>query len=158
MDDIEIAAAILSILHDGTVVSCRQIGTNVELTIEIEYLARRLTPSCDGFVIVLHDLTRATFHPWPNEPNTEPKVLDGLRVFSEEIQILSASAKEGGLEMICNQPATAAAYSGGEMFVELSRVSVTSLAGQALTFEMLESVCTEYWAEWKAAGESRRTN
>ena len=72
------------------------------------------------------------------------------RIFASSLDILSASVKEGGFEVICNIPSIDCDYCGGELFFRAKSATILDEANKEYSVEELRKISKDYWDAWKA--------
>lgn len=141
---------VFAIFHDGGIVDQRVEGTDLVLTVEIEYLAQRVSPDYKSFQIRLAGARDMRFTTWPNERDAQPRQLASVdAIFAAELDILSSTVEDGAIRVVCNQPSTAYDYCGGELVFHAERATVTDEAGTSYAIDALDKLCKGYWDHWR---------
>lgn len=145
---------IFSIFHDGTIVEWKKQGSNLELVVEIQYLAERVCKSYDTFSVVLHNIKDISFETWPHVKETSPWVISDIHeIFKPELEILSAEIEGGLHKIVCNQHSTAFEYCGGYLKFSCVVAVVKDPGGKEYSIEELDKICNEYWEAWANGNE-----
>ena len=147
---------IFSIFHDGSIVEWKQKGSDIELIVEIQYLAERVCKSYDRFSVVLHNIKEISFETWPHTKEVSPWVISDIHeIFKPELEILSAETEEGLHKIICNQHSTEFEYCGGNLKFSCVEAEVKDQGGKEYSIEELDKICNEYWEAWAKGNENK---
>ena len=142
---------VISIFHDGTIRQAHLDGDKLKLQVNIAYLAKRVNPEYKSFHIELDGFCDAEFSTWPRTLGAEKEVITEFsRIFASSLDILSASVKEGGFEVICNIPSIDCDYCGGELFFRAKSATILDEANKEYSVEELRKISKDYWDAWKA--------
>lgn len=140
---------IFSVFHDGGIARYSANENNLDLDIEIMYLAERVNPAFRHFHVSLHDIRNLYFSTWPKESAAEPSILRSpAQIFEPELEILSGEYDSEQVMVICNQSSAECDYCGGILYFSASDATVTDEAGQEYSIDALHRLCEDYWDEW----------
>lgn len=140
---------LFSLFHDGSIVSWATDGDELQLEVEIKYLAERIDPKFRKFDVRLFGVSDIQFSTWPNDLATKPEVLtEPTAIFAGDLEVLEGNLQAGMIEVVCNQHSQNIAYSGGELRFGCVYATVTDEAGKAYSIEELGNLCKGYWEEW----------
>lgn len=149
MASTEATRDIFSILHDGTIVAWTGDRDLLTLTIDCQYLARRINQSFDNFYVDLYKVDKIELDPWANPPGF-PAIIktDIADIFRAELELLSADIKEGTVVISCNQHDTDFDYCGGNLTISCHKIKVFDQGRNELTIDELWTICKNYWDDW----------
>ena len=140
---------IFSVFHDGSIARYSANGRDLDLDIEILYLAERVNPAFRSFHVSLQNVQDLSFSTWPKELGVEPSVLRSpARIFIHELGILSGQVDGEQIKVICDQSSAECDYCGGELYFSANSATVTDEAGQEYSIDALQQLSKEYWDEW----------
>lgn len=147
---------MFSILHDGVIVRYDSVAPNLELNVEILYLAQRVSPEYRGFRVVLQNARELSFTTWPSDLTSPPAQIKSIPdIFAPELDVLGCEIENGALKVTCNQSSPKWNYCGGELRLKADSATVTDAGGKEYSIEELGRLCDEYWNEWQRnAGSS----
>ena len=144
--------AVFSIFHDGVIFRSSLDDNRLILAVRIKYLAERVNPAFEQFIVQVTGVANITFTTWPNDCRSKPTVIQEFRsIFKPELQILEAKPRDRQIEVICNQAATDFDYSGGELCCGAASIDVSDEAGKNYSVDELSKLCKEYWDNWGRA-------
>ncbi|MES3025338.1 MAG: hypothetical protein V4857_27500 [Pseudomonadota bacterium] len=146
---IEDLSDIFSIFHDGEISRFSMEGDNLDLEIEIMYLAKRVSPSYRKFQVSLQHVQNISFRTWPNDLESEPATLSSLsHIFKAKLEILSGGSSGDFLTVICNQASPSFEYCGGTLYLLADHAFVEDEGGLEYSIDDLRKLSKEYWDEW----------
>jgi hypothetical protein len=147
---------MFSIFHDGVIIRYEPVASNLDLDVEILYLAQRVNPEYRGFRVVLQNAREFSFTTWPNDQTAPPAKMESLPdIFAPKLDILGCDIENGALKVICNQSSPQWNYCGGELCLKADSATVTDPGGEEYSIEQLGRLSDEYWNEWQGnAGNS----
>ena len=146
---------MFAILHDGVIVRCDPFDANLELNVEILYLAQRVNLGYLGFRVVLQNVCELSFTTWPSDLTSPPDQIKSLlEIFAPELDILGCEIEKDTLKVTCNQSSPKWNYCGGELCLKADSASVTDPGGKEYSIEELGRLSDEYWNEWQRSGGS----
>jgi hypothetical protein len=141
---------IFSIFHDGEIVNYASDGSDLELKVEIMYLAERVDPDYRSFQLRLHNVRDINFETWPKDSAAEPAKLFSIpQIFEPELEISGAEPEGDSIKIICNQSSPQCEYSGGTLLLQADYALVTDEGGKEYSLEELRQICSGYWSDWK---------
>jgi len=141
---------IFSVFHDGTIAACYRDGDALVMEVEIQYLAKRIDPCFEKFVVRLFGVENIRFTTWQRDFQSEPQVLSDIRtIFKPELDILSSGVAEGQIHVACNQASIECDYCGGELLFTATHAEVSDEAGRSYSLDQLDALCLAYWDEWE---------
>lgn len=116
---------IFSILHDGTISAWAGNKDLMTLTVDCEYLAKRIDKSFDKFFVELIQLDELFLSTWPNPFDLPVKILtEPSDIFKAELEILTADIKDEKVVIACNQHDTEFDYCGGILTISCESIKV----------------------------------
>lgn len=137
---------IFSIFHDGILVHHQCDGDDLVLTIEILYLAERVSQTFTKFRVRLHRCEGVSFTTWQNDSKSDPTRLDDLDlIFRPDLDIFRASVKADTIEVVCNQDDADCDFCGGILAFNANRATVEDEAGKSYSLDELNALCKAYW-------------
>lgn len=140
---------VFSIFHDGGIVNCHHENGSLLFEIEIQYLAERINPDFQKFMLRLNEVKNLYFSTWSNDLKSEPKVLrDTTTIFKSELEILEGNSEENLIQVVCLQHSPEFDYCGGKLCFSSTSVEVTDETGKGYSIEELAALCKSYWDEW----------
>jgi len=141
---------IFDIFHDGCIANYQYVDNDLELEIEIRYLAERVKSDYRKFWLRLQNTHSIVFKTWPNDHNAEPECIESLtRVFEPELGILSCEVEGLSLNVACNQPSKNWNYCGGTLTLQADGAIVRDEGKKEYSIEELGAICEKYWSEWE---------
>ncbi len=142
---------IFSLFHDGVIAAHAMDQGNLELVVDISYLAQRLHPGYRSFRVSLFGVQDLRFTTWPKETAALPATLHALPdIFELELDILSGESEGNLVKVICNQPAALSSHCGGELYFSAAGAIVTDEAGKTYSLDQLHELAQAYWDEWSS--------
>jgi|SRR5581483_6118355 len=146
---------IFSIFHDGVIVSHRINGDDLELEIDIQYLAERINPNFTKFFLKIHKANNFKFEAWWKDEKADHSVLSDLGIIlGKEPDILSGEIKDGVIEVALNQASAECDYCGGTLSFQADSASVLDQGHKEYALIELGQICKEYWDEWDKKNKS----
>ncbi len=140
---------IFSVFHDGGITRYSANGANLELEVEVPYLAERVNPAFRSFRVALLQVQNLSFTTWPKDREAEPSILRLLsQIFEPELEILSGEVDGELIKVICNQSDAGGDYCGGELFFSAVGATVTDEGGKEYSIDELRQLSSEYWQKW----------
>lgn len=125
---------IWNLLHDGTVIAAERSGADVRLTIEVEYVRRRLTPPADTFVLVLLGCSRLAYTPYD-----EAEIEDLATLVQREPDLVEAVVEGDTLVVWGGSGVLRVRYEG--LSILLDEDTPTDL-------DAVREAARSYWEEW----------
>jgi hypothetical protein len=140
---------IFTILHDGTISAWTGDKDLLTLTVDCEYLAKRIDKTFDKFYVELTRIDELFLSTWPNPFDLPVQTLTKPSdIFKAELEILSADIKEREVIIACNQHDTDFDYCGGNLTISCERIKVFDQNKMELTVDQFGEICKNYWDEW----------
>ena len=140
---------LFNIFHDGGIVHYAQKGCDLELDIEIMYLAERVNADYRTFRLTL-EKTQLVFETWPKDITAKPaRVSAYAQIFHPELEILGAEIEGDVLNVACNQSSVDSDYCGGNLLLRAESAIVADEGGKSYSIEELQELCRNYWEDWK---------
>jgi hypothetical protein len=137
---------IFSILHDGGISSWTGDRNLLTLTVECQYLAKRIDKSYDRFHVELAHVDELFLSTWPNPFELPVKTLtEPSDIFKAELEILSADIKDEKVVIACNQHDTDFNYCGGNLTISCETIKVFDQNKNELTIDQFDVICKSYW-------------
>lgn len=133
--------AIWNLLHDGEIAAVSRWDTDLTLFVSIPYLRRRLAPVGASFVLNLKGVRAFEFSNVDGVP--EPNQLDIGRpeILGTESTVIPVTVDT----------------TLGKLFIDFDSVEIFLDTGQKVTFQTIEQVASEYWAEWATRAANTST-
>jgi len=140
---------IFDIFHDGGIGRYELVNSTLLLEIEIQYLAERIKENFSTFRLNLLETHMIVFEPWYDDIHKkEPYFRELGRIFSPELDILSADLDGDILSISCNQSESGHGYCGGFLKFVTSAATVQDQAGDFLSLDQLKELSAGYWTEF----------
>lgn len=153
---IENIRTMFGIFHDGDLCFRKEENGLLSFEVGIRYLAERINPAYKSFSLGLDRPRRLVFKPWwPEGHALYETLIEGVSLFSHELEILSARLEGDGLSIVCNAN-TDADFSGGELYLEVDSAVVSDEGGLEWSLDELSGLCEGYWHDWKLEHSQRR--
>jgi hypothetical protein len=131
-------ANIFNIFHDGTITELCHINNDIELTIEIAYLAELINSSFRFFKVRLIKCEKCIFELWAEES----QIIDNLdKIKNLELEILEAKLEDYLLKVVCAHEIEP----GGILTISTEDILVYDESYQAISYEELDRICGLYW-------------
>ena len=147
---LEEIAEVFSIFHDGGVDGVRPSGSDVEIEIDISYLAKRVDESFSFFLVQLHECTVLRFVPWGEEDGARPSSIVATEpVESLDLEILSATVESEAVHVLCLAHAGGESIRGGVLELSVAALTVLDERRCPMTLAALGEVSDGYWADWR---------
>lgn len=137
-----IIARVFNILHDGSIVACELKDKNLEITVEIEYLAEMIHPSFKKFYIVLSNYSNVNFTPWPVKKEEEPAI-------NAELDILKTDSDTSAIEIMC-QVDNSKELIGGILTFTATEIIIFTEDNKQITVDELQKIAEQYWTNLKS--------
>ncbi|MES2297505.1 MAG: hypothetical protein V4582_10705 [Pseudomonadota bacterium] len=140
---------IFSIFHDGEISHFAVDGANLDLEVEIMYLAERVNPNYRRFRVSLQNVKNLSFQTWPKDPHMVPVTLSSPKhIFKPELEILSGELDGNLIKVICNQALPSCEYCGGELYLQADHAVVRDEGDREYSIDDLRNLSKDYWDEW----------
>lgn len=137
---------LFNIFHDGGIAHYRMIGQDLELTVEIQYLAALVQPHFQGFSVLLSNVRDLAFRAWTIEQSAQsPLLIRHSEIFEPELEILGAEIEGDVLSITCGRPIDRYDHSGGHLILRADSAQVFDEAGKSYSIEALGDLCGAYW-------------
>jgi len=79
---------IFNVFHDGGIIGYKVKGADLELYIEIQYLAERINTMYTSFKVCIFHSENLVLQPWYDDHDKkEPYITDIERIFSPELEV-----------------------------------------------------------------------
>lgn len=140
-----IIARVFNILHDGSIVECTLKDKNLELIVEIEYLAELIHPTFKKFFITLRDCTNVSFLPWPKDK--EANTTNDLTLINNELDILQTKTNANTIEIMC-QVTDSDELVGGILAFTAAEVLIFTEEKKQITVDELQKIAEKYWTNF----------
>jgi hypothetical protein len=129
---------IWNLLHDGSIVDIRGVVPgDVTVRVEIDYLTRIMSPSCEAIDIALLGCHGFEYVNWSDDHRTTD-----LQVLAQsEPEILSASSTSTGVRVTCTT---------GQFDIQYADVRLTRQDGMPSSVEEIDAAATAYWNAWRS--------
>ncbi len=139
-----------NIFHDGCISNYEYFENNLELEIEVMYLAEMVNPDYRKFWLTLQNISRLALETWPKDRNADPEFISSpTKIFEPELEILSCEVVGSSLRIDCNQASPNWNYCGGTLSLQTDGIIVRDEGGKEYSIEDLDTICREYWSEWR---------
>ena len=133
---------IWNILHDGDITAAGKGHNNsYTLFVSIPYLRRRLAPLGDSFVLALKGVRQIAFQ---NFDGTISTIEDEMNLSTPEILRTDSESMPISVETTT-----------GKLLLDFEGIEFRLDTGQPVDFETLETVCRDYWDEWRKKSERK---
>jgi len=155
MAEFEEIVEIFGIFHDGCIAGGRIADRSVEIIVEIQYLAERIRPTDQKFLIRIEDCDQMRFIPWIDDENPSiPDITHFDRIVSLDLEVLSAEADGSIVKVACNQARSNLGYCGGFLEIEAVGYSIIDESGREWNLEELKRLSSGYWNDWAAKNKN----
>lgn len=148
-DTKNIIARVFNILHDGSIVACELKDKNLEITVQIEYLAEMIHPSFKKFYIVLNNCSNVSFLPWPKNEKEEGTPINDLKVINTELDILNAGTNANAIEIMCQVDGSTELI-GGILTFTAEQILIFTEDNKQITVDELQKIAEQYWTNLKS--------
>lgn len=119
------------------------------MEVEIQYLAERVNPEFQKFMVRLNSVNNIRFSTWPSDLKSPVVSMSEVEeIFNAELEILEGDLDTEKIKVICNQHSAEFDYCGGELYFTATSAEVTDEAGKSYSIEELDVICKEYWDDW----------
>lgn len=131
-------------LHDGTIVRAIDNNSNIELKVNIQYLAELINKDFEYLFVNLRNVQNLSFEAWTDEPLT---IINPKEIFNLELAILSTEITEtGNLIVHCSCfNSINNLFSGGKLIFKCDDFEIMDEAHQSITLDKLKELTTHYW-------------
>lgn len=133
-------ADIFCIFHDGSFSSFIRNQGDVELTIDIQYLAELINPKYSMFKVKLRNCTKLGYHVWGEEHRivADLNTLDKL-----DLEIANAEVMNNYVAVKCY---SAVESCGGDLVFMTDDILIFDEGGQEISLDKLDEICKLYWS------------
>ncbi|MES2727310.1 MAG: hypothetical protein V4643_09425 [Bacteroidota bacterium] len=147
MTVIEEIREVFSTFHDGTILAWTGNKNLLTLTIDCQYLARKIDKSFDTFYVVLSNIDKIELVPWTTPIDIPAVTITEIPdIFKGDLEILSADMEDDeSVVIICAQHDTNFNYSGGHLTISCQTIKVYDQNKNEITIDQLEKICFDYW-------------
>ncbi len=127
-------------LHDGVITNIEgNVVGDLSLTIQIDYLAKRLSGSYDSVKIKLHECSVFNYELYDSKEEIKQfKSLEEIK--KQQPILLSCECEKGVLLIACASGIIKCKYASSELFL---------LNNKKISYQILSSECELYWDEWE---------
>lgn len=137
---------LFNIFHDGGIAHYRMIDQDLELKVEIQYLAALVQPHFQSFSVLLCNARDIGFRAWTIEHSADTAMLTRhSEIFEPELEILGAEITGDALSISCGRPIDSCDHSGGHLFLTADAAQVVDEAGKSYSIKELGDLCGAYW-------------
>jgi hypothetical protein len=141
---------VFSIFHDGIILNWNGNEELLKLKIDCEYLAKKIDKTFTSFIIELKNIEKIEFNPWMNPINLPQKTFTKIEdIFQAGLEILSADIENEIVKITCNQHNLNYEYCGGTLLLNCKSLKVFDENKNELTINKINTICEEYWDEFK---------
>lgn len=149
---------VFNIFHDGGIARLRRKNTNdIELRVDILYLAEMVNPAYTHFTAILKNCSSIFFDTWEWD-NTSKRYEDmhELHVLLEDMSVLGAEHKDGMIKVECalNDEKIA----GGLLSILCEDIVLFDEGGKEMSFVALEAIARQYWGDFAERGRKAHEN
>jgi hypothetical protein len=145
MNSKKLLELVFSIFHDGTITNFSGNEDELVLTIDCQYLAKRIHPSFEHFFVKLVEIKILKLEIW-NEISSEIKTTISA-VFETEIGILHAKVENDSVMIFCEILSANNKWKNGCMHISCGDLFIYDQKKCLLSIEELAKTGTEYWNE-----------
>lgn len=136
---LENQAKAFSIFHDGSINNLTRIRNDIELIIEIQYLAQMINPKFTIFKCNLENCTKFEYHTW----SIENGLIDNLDILTKlDLEIYDAKVVNDSIKIICFSDDKD--YSG-DLVIIADDIIISDENNQVITLSKLTELCKLYW-------------
>ncbi|GHO50936.1 hypothetical protein [Ktedonospora formicarum] len=149
---------VFNIFHDGGIVQLQRKNTNdIELQVDILYLAEMVNPTYTHFIAILKSCGSFFFDTWERD-NTSKRYDDvqELQTLLEDMDVLSAEYKDGVIEVCCWSDDEKIA--GGLLSFSCEDIALFDEGGKEMSFVELEAIARQYWDDFSNRGRKAHEN
>lgn len=133
---------IFDIFHDGIIIAFTNENGNINLEIEIHYLAELLNPQFNSFKVQLLGCKKFSYKAW-DEGATPITDLPSVNMLS--LGILSAKANaDGSIVVSCWNNEL-----GGELTIKTDDIIIYDQSNQLIDLPFLAELCDRNWSSFK---------
>lgn len=133
---------VFNLLHDGVIVEGMYEGQQLNLKIEIPYLADIINPDYSWFYLTLNGCSSVHFEPWDER---QTQILSSTAIFSQRINILDAQMQGERLLISCSVVGKKTSFGGGRLIIEAESIKVFDEDLIATSLEDLKGLAAKYW-------------
>jgi hypothetical protein len=133
---------VFSLMHDGVILGARYADQELNLKVEIPYLADIIDPGYSHFYMTLGQCRLVVFKPWNAkvESLTDPKI-----IFSQPMNILEARPVGRCVEIGCSLLERKDSYKGGVLLIEAGSIQVFDEDFVRFSTDDIKAVARRYW-------------
>ncbi len=154
---VENISGIFSIFHDGSIIHYASNGSDLELDVEILYLAERVNTNYQTFHLTLRNVRDLVFKAWSKDFSAEPDLrLSLTQIFDPELGILSSSSAGDVIEVVCDIYSQTCDCNGGSLLFKADSAVVTDEGDKEYSIEELCQLCDGYWSDWEKKNANRQ--
>ena len=134
---------VFNLMHDGRITEARYDESELNLRVEIRYLAEVVDDSFKFFFVTLVNCRSMAFKPWDSDGTV---MTDSTRIFDAKFDILEARVNRNYVEISCTlTPESAMPYRGGEIIVSAGGIQVYDQDLNRVEVTDLKKISRRYW-------------
>jgi hypothetical protein len=127
--------AFWNTIHDGCIEAISgNVPGDITLKVGIEYLCKQLPTAASALNIALRNCSLFTF-----VPDGQSMVSNIRDIVALDVEVLSASAQDNYVSVIC---------AGGQLQVAYEAAEIRLMEGTLMSQSVLEDAARRYWSEW----------
>lgn len=129
---------IFNILHDGTIIGISNGSGNIELKIEIQYLAEMINEKFNYFYCELIKCERFLLEIWSDKKDYTS---DWNTIIAYELEILDAHTSNKGISVSCRSDEII----GGNLHIKSRNIKIYDESKNEISLNELAHICHRYW-------------
>lgn len=147
MSSPEEIAGIFSTLHDGGVAAWEGGLDRLRLRVDCQYLAERIDPTFDHFIVELEQIRRLELNCWTDEPS-EQIVTNFADIFRGLLDFVAAEVIDGQTVVTCYQSDPELNYVGGTLLVQCRGIHLFDARMREMALSELVDIADQYWNDF----------
>ncbi len=148
MMNLEDIRYLFNIFHDGGLTISSFKNEELELRIEIQYLAELIKPTYNFFYLTLESCENLELIPWEED---RPKIVEVNEIFKYELEILEARIKDGKINIqgIANEGDIHNEF-GATLSFNVKEVAIKDNELNPVSLSKMQEIWKQYWKGLKA--------
>ena len=131
---------VFNIFHDGTITKIFNSSDNIQLKIEIKYLAEIINEKFNWFYCELVDCEEFLLEIWGDEKEYTSD-LDTMIAY--ELEILDAHLSNDGIFVSCRSDEII----GGNLLIKARNIKIYDESKKTISLDELANICHRYWSK-----------
>lgn len=133
---------LFTILHDGSIVELVKVDSQINIKIEIDYLAKMIREDHDHIFLLIDNPKNMIFIPWSDEQGS---ITTMEEISHLELEILGCDTENDKYIIHCHCDEKRHEYPGGDLVLDFTEFIVKDQEGKTIGLQKLRTLANNYW-------------